>query len=69
MTAVYICHPKRSAVGRYGGALADIRLMICWHKLLRQYWQMRLTLTIVPLKTALWAVLTKAERTTVTLHV
>lgn len=25
MTAVYICHPKRSAVGRYGGALADIR--------------------------------------------
>lgn len=25
MTAVYICHPKRSAVGRYGGSLADIR--------------------------------------------
>ena len=25
MAAVYICHPKRSAVGRYGGALADIR--------------------------------------------
>lgn len=25
MTVVYICHPKRSAVGRYGGALADIR--------------------------------------------
>lgn len=25
MTAVYICHPKRSAVGRYGGVLADIR--------------------------------------------
>lgn len=25
MEAVYICHPKRSAVGRYGGALADIR--------------------------------------------
>ncbi|WP_198333220.1 3-oxoadipyl-CoA thiolase [Psychrobacter aquimaris] len=25
MVAVYICHPKRSAVGRYGGALADIR--------------------------------------------
>lgn len=25
MTAVYICHPKRSAVGRYGGALAAVR--------------------------------------------
>ncbi|WP_350561069.1 3-oxoadipyl-CoA thiolase [Psychrobacter sp. CAL346-MNA-CIBAN-0220] len=25
MTAVYICHPKRSAVGRYGGSLSDIR--------------------------------------------
>lgn len=25
MEAVYICHPKRSAVGRYGGALSDIR--------------------------------------------
>lgn len=25
MSAVYICHPKRSAVGRYGGVLADIR--------------------------------------------
>lgn len=25
MTAVYICHPKRSAVGRYGSSLADIR--------------------------------------------
>jgi 3-oxoadipyl-CoA thiolase len=25
MAAVYICHPKRSAVGRYGGSLADIR--------------------------------------------
>lgn len=25
MTAVYICHPKRSAIGRYGGALAGIR--------------------------------------------
>lgn len=25
MTAVYICHPKRSAVGRYSGSLADIR--------------------------------------------
>ncbi|WP_019672837.1 3-oxoadipyl-CoA thiolase [Psychrobacter lutiphocae] len=25
MEAVYICYPKRSAVGRYGGALADIR--------------------------------------------
>ncbi len=25
MAAVYICHPKRSAVGRYGGAFADIR--------------------------------------------
>lgn len=25
MAAVYICHPKRSAVGRYGGVLADIR--------------------------------------------
>ncbi|MBO1531607.1 3-oxoadipyl-CoA thiolase [Psychrobacter sp. F1192] len=25
MTTVYICHPKRSAVARYGGALADIR--------------------------------------------
>lgn len=25
MEAVYICYPKRSAVGRYGGALSDIR--------------------------------------------
>lgn len=25
MEAVYICHPKRSAVGRYGGALSNIR--------------------------------------------
>ena len=25
MTVVYICHPKRSAVGRYGGVLANIR--------------------------------------------
>ena len=25
MSAVYICHTKRSAVGRYGGVLADIR--------------------------------------------
>ena len=25
MEAVYICHPKRSAVGRYGGTLSDIR--------------------------------------------
>ncbi len=25
MSEVYICHPKRSAVGRYGGVLADIR--------------------------------------------
>lgn len=25
MSQVYICHPKRSAVGRYGGVLADIR--------------------------------------------
>ncbi|BFM49861.1 3-oxoadipyl-CoA thiolase [Marinomonas sp. THO17] len=25
MSSVYICHPKRSAIGRYGGALAAIR--------------------------------------------
>ncbi|WCN14838.1 3-oxoadipyl-CoA thiolase [Marinomonas mediterranea] len=25
MSSVYICHPKRSAIGRYGGALAPVR--------------------------------------------
>ncbi|EDM47905.1 beta-ketoadipyl CoA thiolase [Marinobacter algicola] len=25
MTDVYLCHPRRSAIGRFGGTLASIR--------------------------------------------
>lgn len=31
MNDVYLCHPRRSAIGRFGGALGNVRLMI-WRR-------------------------------------